>query len=275
MTLREEGIENTLLRVISDGRKCLVPYITGGFNGYLEAISAAAEAGANAIEIGIPFSDPVMDGPTIQAANDLVLSAGVTPLQIIDEIASLDVDIPLAVMTYYNVVYRFGLERFASYLSEAKISGAILPDLPLIEANSWKSAADMKNREAILFAAPTTTQEHLEEVCKETKGFVYAVGLLGTTGARKELAESAKIIAGRCKEITKTNYSAGRWCCCTSRCDGTNCIHRSRSAGAIQQDTDCILFSVRRCSRSSTARLWYVPRLFRIRGLRYYTRRYS
>ena len=120
----------------------------------------------------------------------LVLSAGVTPLQIIDEIASLDVDIPLAVMTYYNVVYRFGLERFASYLREAKISGAILPDLPLIEANSWKSAADMKNREAILFAAPTTTQEHLEEVCKETKGFVYAVGLLGTTGARKELAES-------------------------------------------------------------------------------------
>ena len=117
MTLREEGIENTLLRVISDGRKCLVPYITGGFDGYLEAISAAAEAGANAIEIGIPFSDPVMDGPTIQKANDLVLSAGVTPLQIIDEIASLDVDIPLAVMTYYNVVYRFGLERFASYLS--------------------------------------------------------------------------------------------------------------------------------------------------------------
>ena len=209
MTLREEGIENTLLRVISDGRKCLVPYITGGFNGYLEAISAAAEAGANAIEIGIPFSDPVMDGPTIQEANDLVLSAGVTPLQIIDEIASLDVDIPLAVMTYYNVVYRFGLERFASYLREAKISGAILPDLPLIEANSWKSAADMENREAILFAAPTTTQEHLEEVCKETKGFVYAVGLLGTTGARKELAESAKIIAGRCKEITKKPVLVG------------------------------------------------------------------
>ena len=122
MTLREEGIENTLLRVISDGRKCLVPYITGGFDGYLEAISAAAEAGANAIEIGIPFSDPVMDGPTIQEANDLVLSAGVTPLQIIDEIASLDVDIPLAVMTYYNVVYRFGLERFASYLREASTS---------------------------------------------------------------------------------------------------------------------------------------------------------
>tara|TARA_X000000368_G_scaffold65456_3_gene46752 strand:- start:106 stop:891 length:786 start_codon:yes stop_codon:yes gene_type:complete len=209
MTLREEGIENTLLQVIADGRKCLVPYITGGFDGYLDAISAAAEAGADAIEIGIPFSDPVMDGPTIQAANDLVLSAGVTPLQIINEVASLDVDIPLAVMTYYNVVYRTGLERFASNLSKAKISGVILPDLPLIEANSWQDAANSKNRETILLVAPTTTEEHLKRVCEETKGFVYAVGLLGITGARKELAESAKIIAGRCKEITQKPVLVG------------------------------------------------------------------
>tara|TARA_Y100000766_G_scaffold218311_1_gene190247 strand:+ start:4935 stop:5720 length:786 start_codon:yes stop_codon:yes gene_type:complete len=209
MTFRDKEIEDTLLQVIADGRKCLVPYITGGFDGYLEAISAAAEAGADAIEIGIPFSDPVMDGPTIQAANDIVLSAGVTPLQIINEIAELDVDIPLAVMTYYNVVYRFGLERFAANLSEAKISGVILPDLPLIEANSWKGAADSENREAILLVAPTTTQEHLTKVCEETRGFVYAVGLLGITGARKELAESAKIIAGRCKEITEKPVLVG------------------------------------------------------------------
>ena len=209
MTFRDKEIEDTLLQVIADGRKCLVPYITGGFDGYLEAISAAAEAGADAIEIGIPFSDPVMDGPTIQAANDIVLSAGVTPLQIINEIAELDVDIPLAVMTYYNVVYRFGLERFAANLSEAKISGVILPDLPLIEANSWKGAADSENREAILLVAPTTTQEHLTKVCEETRGFVYAVGLLGITGARKELAESAKIIAGRCKEMTEKPVLVG------------------------------------------------------------------
>ena len=141
MTQRDEGIEKTLLRAIASDRKCLVPYITGGFDGYLEAISAAAEAGADAIEIGIPFSDPVMDGPTIQKANDLVLSAGVTPAQIIDEVASLDVDVPLAVMTYYNVVYRFGLQRLASNLKEARISGVILPDLPLVEAGSWQEAS--------------------------------------------------------------------------------------------------------------------------------------
>lgn len=202
MTQREEGIEHALLQVINAERKCLVPYITGGFDGYLEAISAAAEAGADAIEIGIPFSDPVMDGPTIQEANDFVLSRGVSPLQIIDEVASLDVDVPLAVMTYYNVVYRFGLERFASNLNEAEISGVILPDLPLIEASPWLDAATSNGREAILLAAPTTTDLHLQKICRETRGFVYAVGLLGITGARKELAESAKVIARRCKEIT-------------------------------------------------------------------------
>ncbi|MBT96260.1 MAG: tryptophan synthase subunit alpha [Acidimicrobiaceae bacterium] len=209
MTQREEGVEDTLLQVIKAERKCLVPYITGGFNGYLESISAAAEAGADAIEIGIPFSDPVMDGPTIQEANDLVLSAGVSPLQIIDEVASLDVDIPLAVMTYYNVVYRFGLERFAYNLNEARISGIILPDLPLVEAGPWVDAAASHGREAILLAAPTTTDIHLKKICNESRGFVYAVGLLGTTGARKELADSAKIIARRCKELTKKPVLVG------------------------------------------------------------------
>ena len=209
MTQREEGIEHALLQVISAERKCLVPYITGGFDGYLEAISAAAEAGADAIEIGIPFSDPVMDGPTIQEANDFVLSRGVSPLQIIDEVASLDVDVPLAVMTYYNVVYRFGLERFASNLNEAKISGVILPDLPLIEASPWIDAATSNGRESILLAAPTTTDLHLQRICEETRGFVYAVGLLGITGARKELAESAKVIARRCKEMTEKPVLVG------------------------------------------------------------------
>ena len=209
MTQRDEGIEKTLLRAIASDRKCLVPYVTGGFDGYLEAISAAAEAGADAIEIGIPFSDPVMDGPTIQKANDLVLSAGVTPAQIIDEVASLDVDVPLAVMTYYNVVYRFGLQRLASNLKEARISGVILPDLPLVEAGSWQEASNSAEREAILLAAPTTTETHLKRICQETKGFVYAVGLLGITGARDELAESAKVIAGRCKEITEKPVLVG------------------------------------------------------------------
>tara|TARA_B100000686_G_C16712053_1_gene929739 strand:+ start:664 stop:1449 length:786 start_codon:yes stop_codon:yes gene_type:complete len=202
MNRRQAGIEATLTKQLSKGGKCLVPYITGGYTGYLEAISAAAEAGADAIEIGIPFSDPVMDGPTIQMANDEVLAKGITPAQILHDIGALDVDVPLAVMTYYNVVYRFGLERFANTLKESSISGAIIPDLPLIEAKPWIEAAEQSDIETILLAAPTTTDVQLRDICQKSKGFVYAVGLLGITGAREELADSATVIADRCKKIT-------------------------------------------------------------------------
>ena len=174
-------IEESLRERIGGGGKCLVPYITGGFEGYIEAIYAAAEAGADAIEIGIPFSDPVMDGPTIQKANDIVLAQKISPFDILQDIRDLEIEIPLAVMTYYNIVYRFGLERFANALYESGISGAILPDLPLNEAESWLDAASENGTEAILLAAPTTTDKRLEALCSQSKGFVYAVGLLGIT----------------------------------------------------------------------------------------------
>ena len=206
---RHEGIEAALTKRIQKGGKCLVPYITGGFDGYLETISAAADAGADAIEIGIPFSDPVMDGPTIQKANNIVLSAGITPERILNDIGNLDVDIPLAVMTYYNVVYRYGLERFAANLRESAISGAILPDLPLREAKPWIDSATGNSIETILLAAPTTTDEQLPEICENSSGFVYAVGLLGITGAREEVASSAQVIAKRCKATTEKPVLVG------------------------------------------------------------------
>tara|TARA_B100000686_G_scaffold55388_1_gene59686 strand:- start:87 stop:872 length:786 start_codon:yes stop_codon:yes gene_type:complete len=202
MSETPQRIEKSLRKRTGRGEKCLVPYITGGFDGYVEAIYAAAESGADAIEIGIPFSDPVMDGPIIQEANDLVLSKNISPLDILQEIRELDIQIPLAVMTYYNIVYRFGLERFANALYESGISGAILPDLPLNEAQEWIETASKNQTETIMLAAPTTTDERLEAICSQSKGFVYAVGLLGITGVRAELAESAVVIAGRCKQVT-------------------------------------------------------------------------
>ena len=202
MSRKPQRIEQSLRRRIRKGEKCLVPYITGGFDGYIEAIYAAAEAGADAIEIGIPFSDPVMDGPTIQKANDVVLGKNITPMDILQEIRELDTEVPLAVMTYYNIVYRFGLERFADALNESGISGAILPDLPLNEAQDWIAAASKNGTETIMLAAPTTTEERLDALCAQSTGFVYAVGLLGITGVRAELAKSAVVIAGRCKAVT-------------------------------------------------------------------------
>ena len=137
------------------GRKLLVPYITGGYPGWQDAIRACAANGADAVEIGIPFSDPVMDGPVIQQASQAALDAGITPAAILDEVPDLDVDIPLAVMTYYNLVHHPGPERFAADLERAGISGAILPDLPLEESAPWCAPADAHGIETIMLAAPT------------------------------------------------------------------------------------------------------------------------
>ncbi|MCP3938268.1 MAG: tryptophan synthase subunit alpha [Actinomycetia bacterium] len=184
------------------GRKLLVPYITGGMDQWLDAIRAAADAGADAVEIGIPFSDPVMDGPVIQEASWQSLQHGSTPQSVVAEAADLDVGIPLAVMTYYNLAYRAGHERFAANLYRAGISGCILPDLPYVESGPWRTAAEAAGVEPVLLAAPTTPEHRLPDLCAASRGFVYAVGVMGVTGVRSELAASAVEIAARCKRVT-------------------------------------------------------------------------
>ena len=159
--------------------------------------------------MGIPFSDPVMDGPTIQAANELALGAGATPTSILDSLRGADVGVPLAVMTYYNIVYRMGLKRFAETLAEAGVSGCILPDLPLEEADPWLEIAAAAGVESILLAAPTAPEERLPRICERTRGFVYGVGLLGVTGVRAELATSAIQIATRLKAVTDVPVPIG------------------------------------------------------------------
>ncbi len=196
------AMEASLRAQRATGRKLLVPYVTGGVKGWTDAIRAAVASGADAIEIGIPFSDPVMDGPVIQEASQQALDAGATPQSILDEVPSLDVDVPLAVMTYYNLAFRAGHERFAAMLARAGIAGCILPDLPLEEAGPWCKAADAAGVETILLAAPTAPDERLPRICARSRGFVYAVGLLGVTGERSALAASAVTMAARLKAIT-------------------------------------------------------------------------
>lgn len=185
------------------GGKCLVAYATGGLGeNWLDTVRAIAAAGADAIEIGVPFSDPVMDGPTIQAANDRALEEGATPVGILDALRGADVGAPLAVMTYYNIVHRMGLKRFAASLVDSGVSGCILPDLPLEEARAWLDVAEEAAVEPILLAAPTAPDERLPRICERSRGFVYGVGLLGVTGVRAELAASAVEIAARLKPLT-------------------------------------------------------------------------
>lgn len=191
------------------GRKLLVPYITGGLDGWQQAIRAAADNGADAIEIGLPFSDPVMDGPVIQAASQRALDAGININIIFDQARELDVDIPLAVMCYYNTIHHAGHERFAHLLNAAGIVAAIVPDLPLEESGPWCVAADNEGIETVMLAAPTAPDERLPRIAARARGFVYSVGLLGVTGERTSLAASATALAGRLKAITDVPVLVG------------------------------------------------------------------
>ena len=185
------------------GRKLLVPYVTGGLtDDWVRVVEAVAAAGADAIEIGIPFSDPVMDGPVIQEASQRALAAGATPGSILADLNRVDVDIPLIFMTYYNIVFRAGHRRFARSVAEQGISGVIVPDLPLVELDEWGRAAVDAGVETILLVAPNTPDGTLSEICRRSHGFVYGVAVMGVTGERSVLASSAAVLGRRLKAAT-------------------------------------------------------------------------
>ena len=196
-------LEATLRAARDAGRKVLVPYVTGGLGTHwIEVAQAMAAAGADAIEVGIPFSDPVMDGPTIQEASQRALRLGATPVGILAELARADIGVPLVAMTYYNLVFRGGHRRFAHALVDARVAGVILPDLPLEELDDWSRAADDAGVETVLLAAPVTPDDRLGELCRRSRGFVYGVNLMGVTGERTALASSAQILGRRLKRAT-------------------------------------------------------------------------
>jgi tryptophan synthase alpha chain len=198
------GPLETALRAARDaGRKLLVPYLTGGLDSrWTEVLRAVADAGADAVEIGIPFSDPVMDGPTIQEASARALAGGATPVGILSELGRVDAGVPLAAMTYYNIVFRAGHHRFAQSLADRGVSGAIVPDLPLIELDGWGDAADEAGVETILLAAPNTPDRTLAEICVRSRGWIYGVAVMGVTGERAALASTAAVLGDRLKAAT-------------------------------------------------------------------------
>ena len=172
------------------GRALLVPYITGGLGAWRETIEEIAAAGADAIEVGIPFSDPIMDGPVIQASSQAALRDGATPQGIVADLAGLDVDVPIVVMTYYNPVHHLGHERFADALAAAGVQGSIIPDLPVDESGPWIETAEAAGLENILLAAPTTTDERLATICECSRGWIYGIALLGVTGERAKIGRA-------------------------------------------------------------------------------------
>jgi len=184
------------------GAKLVVPYVTGGLPGWVDVLLALADAGADAIEIGIPFSDPVMDGPTIQEASQRALEAGATPLSIFEELREVEAGVPLVAMTYANLPHKAGWDRFATDLARAGITGAVVPDLPLEESAAWEAAATACGVDTVLLAAPNSPDDRLGRICRRSRGFVYGVTVMGVTGARADLATTASVLGDRLKATT-------------------------------------------------------------------------
>jgi tryptophan synthase alpha chain len=157
-----------------------------------QIVKALANGGADIIELGFPFSDPVADGPTIQVAGQRALAAGMDIQRYFELVRGLDVQIPLVCMTYYNPVFKYGVEKFVEGAAEVGIGGLIIPDIPVEEAVDLKSSCDQHGLDLIFLVAPTTTDERIRKILQRGSGFLYLVSRLGVTGTREDVSSSTK-----------------------------------------------------------------------------------
>jgi tryptophan synthase alpha chain len=203
-------LEKALRAQREGGRKLLIPYLMGGMtDDWGQALAAVVASGADAVEVGIPFSDPMMDGPVIQDAALRALARGTVPDEVLDGIARAEVTVPVAVMTYYNIVFRAGHKRMASSLAAAGVSGAIIPDLPLEELAPWAEEADAAGVETVLLVAPSSPEERVKRICARARGFVYAVARMGVTGERADLGDEARLVVERIRRHTDMPVCVG------------------------------------------------------------------
>jgi tryptophan synthase alpha chain len=194
----------------ADGRAAFMPYMMGGFPD-LQASRAIGEAyadgGADLVELGVPFSDPLADGPVIHAAGTRALEAGATVPAVLELARAVAERVPVILMCYANLVLARGVERFAGELEKAGVSGLIIPDLPLEEALDVLAACDAAGIALVPLVAPTTPEERLERIGAHARGFVYAVSVTGTTGEREGL-DAADLLA-RVKRHTEVPVALG------------------------------------------------------------------
>lgn len=183
----------------------LIAYICAGDptpDATKEYVTALVRGGADIIELGLPFSDPTADGPTIQAGIERALDGGMTPDIYFRTVASLKTHIPLVVMTYYNIIFKRGLETFVKDCAASGISGIIVPDLPPEESGELAGFCKKNDVDLIFLVAPTTTDERLKRILEEGKGFIYLVARLGVTGVRADVAASTSDLIKRVKTTT-------------------------------------------------------------------------
>ncbi|GAA3610142.1 tryptophan synthase subunit alpha [Kineosporia mesophila] len=203
VTLGRPPLERHLRDHRDQGRKALVPYVTAGVTpGWTGLVEALADAGADAIEIGLPYSDPMLEGTTIQEASQRALDQGMTTDRALAAVAELDLNVPLVVMTYSNLIRHRGAGVFCERLASAGVSGLIPVDTPLDEATPLLAAARSHGIETVLIVAPSTPPDRIEAIADQGSGFVYASTVMGTTGERTTLGDQAADLATRVRAAT-------------------------------------------------------------------------
>jgi len=193
-------------------RAALMPYLMGGHPSKEESLAAgeaAVAAGADLIELGVPFSDPLADGPVIHAAGTAALEAGITPGDVLEICAALAPRVPVVLMVYANVVLADGPEAFAARAAAAGAAGLIVPDLPQDEADEVRAACDTAGLALVALVAPSSTPERVAAIGANARGFVYAVSLAGTTGERAELPPELSGLVERVRAATDLPVAVG------------------------------------------------------------------
>jgi tryptophan synthase alpha chain len=197
----------------AEGRAALVGYLPAGFpsvEGSVEAMRTMVESGCDLIEVGLPYSDPVMDGPTIQAAAQQALEGGVRTTDVLRTVEAVaGTGAKVVVMTYWNPVERYGVERFAADLANAGGSGLITPDLVPDEDDAWIAAADAHDLDKIFLVAPSSTDARLKMTVESCRGFVYATAVMGVTGAREASSDLAGPLVKRTRALTDLPVGVG------------------------------------------------------------------
>ncbi len=205
---------DTFARLRAAGTPGLVTYVTAGdpdLDRTAGILRALDRAGADVLEVGVPFSEPLADGPVIQRATERALAAGSTLPKVLDLLASLRSTLraPVVVFSYANPILRFGMERFAARAAEAGVDGVLVLDLPIEEAGEFRDLMAARAIDTILLLSPTTSDERLRRAAELGSGFLYAISRLGVTGVRDELADGAEAIVRRIRAVTDMPVALG------------------------------------------------------------------
>jgi tryptophan synthase alpha chain len=207
-------IEEKFADLKREGRRALIPFITAGDPDLQTTellLHELARAGTDLIEVGVPFSDPVADGPVIQRASERALRTGVTLTALLDRLASVrrELEIPIVLFSYFNPLLQFGLERLASEARTAGVDGILVTDLIPEEANDWEKLLHANAIDPIFLVAPTTSDERLKQIAKRGRGFLYAISRAGVTGAREEMEGAAEALVRRVRRCTDLPVAVG------------------------------------------------------------------